>query len=37
MSREQHQTTANGLSKRILVVEQNRCSLDGLFNLLKIN
>lgn len=37
MSREQHQTTGNGLSKRILVGEQNRGSLNGLFNLLKIN
>ena len=34
MSREQHQTTENGLSERILVGEQNHCSLDGLFNLL---
>ena len=34
MSREQHQTTGNGLSKRIWVGEQNHCSLDGLLNLL---
>ena len=37
MSREQHQTAGNGLSKRILVGEQNGGSLNGLFTFLKIN